>query len=39
MVARDKARIRTMIRADLSKDDLNFALEKIEKVAKELQII
>ena len=39
MVARDKARIRTMIRADLSKDDLNFALEKIEKVGKELQIV
>lgn len=39
MVARDKARIRTMIRADLKKADLNFALEKIEKVGKELQII
>lgn len=39
MVARDKARIRTMIRADLSKDDLNAALGAIEKVGKELHII
>ncbi|MEM4272176.1 MAG: glycine C-acetyltransferase [Candidatus Bilamarchaeaceae archaeon] len=39
MVAKGKARIRTMIRADMSKEDLNFAIEKIEKIGKELQII
>ncbi len=39
MVAKGKARIRTMIRADLSREDLDFAIEKIEKVGKELGII
>ncbi len=39
MVAKGKARIRTMITADHSKDDLNFAIEKIEKIGKELSII
>jgi len=39
MVARDKARIRTMMNAGLKKDDLNFALEKFEKLGKKLVII
>ena len=39
MVARDKARIRTMMNAGLTKDDLDFALNKFEKVGKELKII
>jgi len=39
MVARDKARIRTMMNAGLTKDDLNFALEKFEKLGKKLVII
>ena len=39
MVARDKARIRTMMNAGLTKDDLNFALEKFEKLGKKLDII
>jgi glycine C-acetyltransferase len=39
MVAKGKARIRTMITAEHSKDDLDFAIEKIEKVGRELGII
>jgi glycine C-acetyltransferase len=39
MVARDKARIRTMMNAGLTKEDLDFALNKFEKVGKELKII
>ncbi|MDD5337347.1 MAG: glycine C-acetyltransferase [Candidatus ainarchaeum sp.] len=39
MVAKGKARIRTMIRADFSKEDLDFALEKFGKVGKELGIV
>ncbi|MEM3361763.1 MAG: glycine C-acetyltransferase [Candidatus Anstonellaceae archaeon] len=39
MVAQGKARIRTQIRADFKKSDIDFALEKIEKIAKQLQII
>ena len=39
MVARDKARIRTMMNAGLTKDDLNAALEKFEKLGKKLVII
>ncbi|MEK6982631.1 MAG: glycine C-acetyltransferase [Candidatus Micrarchaeota archaeon] len=39
MVAKDKARIRTMITAEHSKEDLDFAIEKIEKIGKELQLI
>jgi glycine C-acetyltransferase len=39
MVAKDKARIRTMINADHSKEHLDFALEKIEKIGKELELI
>jgi len=39
MVARDKARIRTMMNAGLKKEDLDFALEKFEKLGKKLNII
>ncbi|MCK5458777.1 MAG: 8-amino-7-oxononanoate synthase, partial [Thermoplasmatales archaeon] len=39
MVARDKARIRTMMNAGLTKDDINAALEKFEKLGKKLVII
>lgn len=39
MVAKDKARIRTMITAEHKKEDLDFAIEKIEKVGKELSLI
>lgn len=39
MVAKDKARIRTMISAEHSKDELDFAIGKIEKVGRELGII
>jgi glycine C-acetyltransferase len=39
MVARDKARIRTMMNAGLTKEDLDFAIEKFEKLGKQLKII
>jgi glycine C-acetyltransferase len=39
MVARDKARIRTMMNAGLKKEDLDFALGKFEKLGKKLEII
>jgi glycine C-acetyltransferase len=39
MVARDKARIRTIMNAALAKDDLDFAIEAFQKVGKELHII
>jgi len=39
MVARDKARIRTMMNAGLTKKDLDFALEKFMKLGKKLKII
>ena len=39
MVARDKARIRTMMNAGLIKKDLDFTLEKFEKLGKKLKII
>lgn len=39
MVARDKARIRTMMNAGLKKDDLDYTLEKFEKLGKELKIL
>ena len=39
MVARDKARIRTMMNAGLTKEDINAALEKFEKLGKKLVII
>jgi glycine C-acetyltransferase len=39
MVAKDKARIRTMMNAQLSKKDLDFAISSFEKIGKELKII
>jgi len=39
MVARDKARIRTMMNAQLTKEDIDFAISAFEKIGKELQII
>jgi glycine C-acetyltransferase len=39
MVARDKARIRTMMNAGLTRKDLDFTLEKFEKLGKKLKII
>jgi glycine C-acetyltransferase len=39
MVARDKARIRTMMNAGLERKDLDYTLEKFEKLGKKLDII
>jgi glycine C-acetyltransferase len=39
MVAKDKARIRVMMNAGLTKKDLDFALVNFEKLGKELRII
>jgi glycine C-acetyltransferase len=39
MVARDKARIRTIMNAALTKEDLDFAIAAFEKIGKELHII
>jgi len=39
MVARDKARIRTMMNAGLSREDIDYTLEKFEKLGKQLDII
>jgi glycine C-acetyltransferase len=39
MVAKDKARIRTMMNAGLTDEDLNEALGAFEKCGKELHII
>jgi len=39
MVARDKARIRTMMNAGLTRKDLDYTLEKFEKLGKKLDII
>jgi len=39
MVAKDKARIRTMITAEHTREELDTAIGKIEKVGKELGII
>jgi glycine C-acetyltransferase len=38
-VARDKARVRTIVTATHTRDDLQFALDKFEKVGKELGLI
>lgn len=38
MVPRGTARIRTMMNAALTKDDLDFALEKFEQIGKELKV-
>jgi glycine C-acetyltransferase len=39
MVARDKARIRTIMNAALTKEDLDFAIRAFEKIGKELGIV
>jgi len=39
MVARDKARIRTIMNAALTKEDLDFAIGAFERIGKELHII
>ena len=39
MVARDKARIRTQMCSDFTREDLNFALSKIEKIGRELKLV
>ncbi len=39
MVARDKARIRTIMNASLTREDLDFAINTFEKTGKELTII
>ncbi len=39
MVARDKARIRTIMNAGLTRKDLDFALDKFETLGKKLAII
>jgi glycine C-acetyltransferase len=39
MVARDKARIRTIMNSALTQNDLDFAIESFEKIGKELHII
>jgi glycine C-acetyltransferase len=39
MVAKDKARIRTMMNAGLKKKDLDFAIDKFETLGKKLDII
>jgi glycine C-acetyltransferase len=39
MVARDKARIRTIMNAALTREDLDFAITAFEKIGRELHII
>jgi glycine C-acetyltransferase len=39
MVAKDKARIRTIMNAAMRREDLDFAITAFEKVGKELEII
>jgi glycine C-acetyltransferase len=39
MVARDKARIRTIMNAALTRKDLDFAIEAFAKIGKELHIV
>ena len=39
MVARDRARIRTMLNAALTKEDLDFAIGVFERIGRELHII
>ena len=39
MVAKDKARIRTIMNAALTTADLDFAINAFEKIGKELGII
>ena len=39
MVARDKARIRTIMNAALSDEDIDYAVSKFERIGRELGII
>ena len=39
MVAKDKARLRTMMNAALRQEHLDYALSKFEKIGKELKIV
>jgi glycine C-acetyltransferase len=39
MVAKDKARIRTIMNAAMSRSDLDFAISAFERVGRELRII
>jgi len=39
MVAKGKARIRTMMSADHSREDLDFAVDKITRIGKELELV
>jgi glycine C-acetyltransferase len=39
MVAKDKARIRTIMNATLTREDLDFAIEKFSTIGKELRLI
>ena len=39
MVAKDKARIRTIMNAGLTRDDLDSALAAFEKIGREMKII
>jgi len=39
MVAKDKARIRTIMNAALTREDLDFAIQAFTKIGKELEII
>jgi glycine C-acetyltransferase len=39
MVAKDKARIRTIMNATLTREDLDFAIEKFSAIGKELKLI
>ena len=39
MVAKDKARIRTIMNAALTRGDLDFAIQAFTKIGKELEII
>jgi glycine C-acetyltransferase len=38
-VARDKARVRTIVTATHTREDLQYALDKFEKVGRELALI
>jgi glycine C-acetyltransferase len=39
MVARDKARIRTIMNAALTQEDVDFAIGRFEKIGKDLRIL
>ncbi len=39
MVAKDKARIRTIMNAALTREDLDFAIRAFEKVGSELGLL